>query len=134
MIGIRVALPTGEAIKAGGKVVKNVAGYDLAKLFIGSYGSCGIITDVTFKILPLPGEGVTIFVTVPDAAAAHALTTAVMRSYLLPSALEAAYSISKAPGVRSRAAPPAAGTAYKCSQPSFSAGNTRRSLPDQKSC
>jgi len=90
VIGIRVALPTGEVIKAGGKVVKNVAGYDLAKLFIGSFGACGIITDVTFKILPLPGEGVTVLVTVPDAAAAHALTTAVMRSYLLPSALEAA--------------------------------------------
>ncbi|HEV2440059.1 MAG TPA: FAD-binding oxidoreductase [bacterium] len=90
VIGIRVALPTGEVIKAGGKVVKNVAGYDLAKLFIGSFGSCGIITDVTFKILPLPGDGVTVLVTAPDAAAAHALTTAVMRSYLLPSALEAA--------------------------------------------
>jgi len=90
VIGIRVALPTGEVIKAGGKVVKNVAGYDLGKLFIGSFGSCGIITDVTFKILPLPGEGVTVLVTVPSAAAAHGLTTAVMRSYLLPSALEAA--------------------------------------------
>ena len=90
VIGIRVALPTGEVIKAGGKVVKNVAGYDLAKLFIGSFGSCGIITDVTFKILPLPGEGVTVLVTVPNARAAHALTTAVLRSYLLPSALEAA--------------------------------------------
>ena len=90
VIGIRVALPTGEVIKAGGKVVKNVAGYDLAKLFIGSFGSCGIITDVTFKILPLPGDGVTVLVTVPTGAAAHALTTAVMRSYLLPSALEAA--------------------------------------------
>ena len=90
VIGIRVALPTGEVIKAGGKVVKNVAGYDLAKLFIGSFGSCGVITDVTFKILPLPGDGVTVVVALPSAAAAHALTTAVLRSYLLPSALEAA--------------------------------------------
>ncbi|HKX18210.1 MAG TPA: FAD-binding oxidoreductase [bacterium] len=90
VIGIRVALPTGEVIKAGGKVVKNVAGYDLAKLFIGSFGACGIITDVTFKVLPLPGEGITVLVTLPSAKAAHALTTAVMRSYLLPSALEAA--------------------------------------------
>jgi glycolate oxidase FAD binding subunit len=89
VIGIRVALPTGEVIKAGGKVVKNVAGYDLAKLFIGSFGSCGIITDVTFKILPLPGEGATVLVTVPNPRAAHALTTAVLRSHLLPSALEA---------------------------------------------
>ncbi len=89
LIGIRVALPTGEVIKAGGKVVKNVAGYDLAKLFIGSFGSAGIITEATFKISPHPGEGLTIFSTVPDRVAAHDLTTAIMRSYLLPSALEA---------------------------------------------
>ncbi len=90
LIGIRVALPTGEVIKAGGKVVKNVAGYDLTKLFIGSLGSVGIIVEATFKISPSPGEGQTILVTVPDRTAAHALTTAVMQSYLLPAALVAA--------------------------------------------
>jgi glycolate oxidase FAD binding subunit len=90
LIGIRVALPTGEVIKAGGKVVKNVAGYDLTKLFIGSFGAAGVITDATFKIAPFPGEGQTILVAVPDRDAAYDLTTAVLRSYLLPSALEAA--------------------------------------------
>ena len=89
LIGIRVALPTGEVIKAGGKVVKNVAGYDLTKLFIGSFGAFGVITEATFKISPHPGEGLTVFVTVPSLDAAHTLTTSVMRSYLLPSALEA---------------------------------------------
>ena len=90
LIGIRVALPTGEVIKAGGKVVKNVAGYDLTKMFIGSLGSAGVIVEATFKISPSPGEGQTILVTVPTRAAAHELTTAIMRSYLLPAALEAA--------------------------------------------
>jgi glycolate oxidase FAD binding subunit len=90
LIGIRVALPTGEVIKAGGKVVKNVAGYDLTKLFIGSLGSVGIITEATFKISPRPGEGLTIRVSVPDLAAAVDLARAVMRSFLLPSALEVA--------------------------------------------
>ncbi|HET8999089.1 MAG TPA: FAD-binding oxidoreductase [bacterium] len=90
LIGIRVALPTGEVIKAGGKVVKNVAGYDLTKLFIGSLGSVGVIVEATFKISPAPGEGQTILVGVPDRAAAHALTTAVMQSYLLPASLVAA--------------------------------------------
>jgi glycolate dehydrogenase FAD-binding subunit len=90
LIGIRVALPTGEVIKAGGKVVKNVAGYDLTKLFIGSFGAFGVITEATFKISPRPGEGLTVFVTVPGLDGAHALTTAVLRSFLLPSALEAA--------------------------------------------
>jgi glycolate oxidase FAD binding subunit len=90
LIGLRVALPTGQAIKAGGKVVKNVTGYDLTKLFIGSFGSAGVITEATFKISPRPGEGLTIFTTVPDAAAAHRLSSTVLGSYLLPSALEAA--------------------------------------------
>jgi glycolate oxidase FAD binding subunit len=90
LIGIRVALPTGEVIKAGGKVVKNVAGYDLTKLFIGSLGAAGVIVEATFKISPSPGDGQTILVTVPDRAAAYELTGAILRSFLLPAALEAA--------------------------------------------
>jgi FAD/FMN-containing dehydrogenase len=54
LIGIKVALPEGQVIKAGGKVVKNVAGYDLCKLFIGARHSLGIIVKATFKLRPLP--------------------------------------------------------------------------------
>lgn len=56
VIGMRVVLGDGRRIKAGGNVVKNVAGYDLCKLFVGSYGTLGLITDVTFKLRPLPAE------------------------------------------------------------------------------
>src|SRR5262245_15375236 len=54
LLGIRVALADGRVIKAGGKVVKNVAGYDLCKLFVGSRGSLGVIVEATFKQRPLP--------------------------------------------------------------------------------
>lgn len=54
VVGMKMVLGTGEQIKAGGKVVKNVAGYDLCKLFIGSLGTLGIITEVTFRVAPLP--------------------------------------------------------------------------------
>jgi glycolate oxidase subunit GlcD len=56
VIGMRVALSDGRLIKAGGNVVKNVAGYDLCKLFTGSYGTLGLITELTFKLRPLPAE------------------------------------------------------------------------------
>ena len=51
-----MVLASGEVIKAGGKVVKNVAGYDLCKLFIGSKHSLGIIVEATFKLKPLPEQ------------------------------------------------------------------------------
>jgi glycolate oxidase FAD binding subunit len=54
VIGMRVALPSGGIAKSGGRVVKNVAGYDLAKLFIGSFGTLGVIVEVAFKIYPRP--------------------------------------------------------------------------------
>ena len=52
LIGIAVVLPDGRLVHSGGKVVKNVAGYDLMKLFIGSHGSLGVIVEATFKVLP----------------------------------------------------------------------------------
>ncbi|MEV0969349.1 FAD-binding oxidoreductase [Microtetraspora glauca] len=54
IIGITVVLADGTIAKAGGKVVKNVAGYDLGKLFTGSYGTLGVIADATFRLHPLP--------------------------------------------------------------------------------
>jgi glycolate oxidase FAD binding subunit len=54
IIGITVALPDGTLAKSGGKVVKNVAGYDLPKLFTGSLGTLGVITRATFRLHPLP--------------------------------------------------------------------------------
>jgi glycolate oxidase subunit GlcD len=60
VIGMKVLLADGRAIKAGGHVVKNVAGYDLCKLFTGSYGTLGLITELTFKLRPLPAESRTV--------------------------------------------------------------------------
>jgi len=54
VIGMRVALSTGEVIKTGGRTVKNVAGYDLGKVFIGSLGSAGVILEITARLTPRP--------------------------------------------------------------------------------
>jgi glycolate oxidase FAD binding subunit len=56
IIGITVALPDGTLAKSGGKVVKNVAGYDLAKLFTGALGTLGVIVQAIFRLHPLPRQ------------------------------------------------------------------------------
>jgi glycolate oxidase FAD binding subunit len=70
LIGVKVVMQGGTEIKGGGKVVKNVAGYDLCKLFTGSYGSLGIITEVTFRVHPFPEVRRTIAWDSPDVATA----------------------------------------------------------------
>ena len=62
VIGMKVVLANGSIIKAGGRVVKNVAGYDLCKLFTGSYGTLGIITELNFKLRPRPAREATVIV------------------------------------------------------------------------
>ena len=60
VIGMKVALASGELIKAGGKVVKNVAGYDMCKLFVGSLGTLGILTESTLRMAPNPETSATV--------------------------------------------------------------------------
>lgn len=54
VIGLRVVYPNGQVIRTGGKVVKNVAGYDMTKLFVGSYGTLAFVTEITLKVRPYP--------------------------------------------------------------------------------
>ena len=59
LIGLRAVLAEGSAIHGGGRVVKNVAGYDLPRLFVGSLGTLGVITEASFKLAALPTETAT---------------------------------------------------------------------------
>ena len=88
IIGVTVVLPDGTVAKAGGKVVKNVAGYDLGKLFTGSLGTLGVIASANFRLHPLPEAARTVAVELGDTASAGQATQAIMHSQLVPSAIE----------------------------------------------
>lgn len=84
VLGMRVALTNGEVVHAGGKTVKNVAGYDLSKLFIGSYGTLGVVTEVTFRLLPWPAEKRALWIGFASLADADLMAGRVLDSVLLP--------------------------------------------------
>jgi glycolate oxidase FAD binding subunit len=63
LLGISFIRADGKIAKAGGRVVKNVAGYDMMKLFTGSYGTLGILTEVTLRVYPLPANSGTVILT-----------------------------------------------------------------------
>ena len=87
LLGIRVALPEGELLRYGGRVVKNVAGYDMCKLYIGSLGAFGVVTEATFRLSMLPEEERLLVAAFPTPAQAMAAATAVRSAALLPSAV-----------------------------------------------
>lgn len=87
LLGMSFVRADGQIAKAGGRVVKNVAGYDLMKLFTGSYGTLGIITSVTFRVYPLPEASATLVLTGTADAIAQALTN-IRSSALLPTAAD----------------------------------------------
>ncbi len=87
-IGMRVALADGRVIKTGGRVVKNVAGYDLCKLFTGSYGTLGMIVEVTCKLRPRPAFVTTLLAESSDLASLLGAAHRILNSELLPVAAE----------------------------------------------
>ena len=87
LIGIRVANSSGQVTKSGGRVVKNVTGYDLNKLYIGSLGTLGVIVEATFKIAPLPSHKLSLVATYPSIASAVESAQRLRRQGPAPQAL-----------------------------------------------
>jgi glycolate oxidase FAD binding subunit len=88
IIGITVVLADGTVAKAGGKVVKNVAGYDLSKLFTGSFGTLGVIADANFRLHPRPESTRSVAVEVESPQAARDAAQAIVHSQVEATAIE----------------------------------------------
>jgi glycolate oxidase FAD binding subunit len=84
IVGMTIATTDGKIIKAGGRVVKNVAGYDLTKLLIGSHGSLGVIVEANLKLFPAPLGRATFVFRVPSIMAARDLRQRIVNSPLTP--------------------------------------------------
>src|ERR1700676_5236406 len=91
IIGVTIALPDGTLASSGGKVVKNVAGYDLPKLATGALGTLGIITRANFRLHPLPKETRTISCRARDMPEAQRWLLAIQGSQLAHSALQVSF-------------------------------------------
>ena len=88
LIGVQVALADGRLIRSGGKVVKNVAGFDVMKLFVGAQDSLGIVVEATFKLLPKPETEHFVRIRCATLEEANGALDRVMESPITPSVLD----------------------------------------------
>ena len=82
LLGVRFVDGSGRILKNGGRVMKNVTGYDLVKLMAGSYGTLGVLSEASFKVLPVPEQTLTLeLVTADERKAQEAMTRALTSPY-----------------------------------------------------
>jgi len=126
IIGITLALADGTLAKSGGKVVKNVAGYDLPKLATGSLGTLGIITQAIFRLHPVPPETRSLSFSSHDNAAVNGLVLKVLDSTLIPTGIQVRAGNSFLPEVDVRFEGTATGCDAQIEQTSRIASGARR--------
>jgi glycolate oxidase FAD binding subunit len=88
VLGVTVALPDGTVARAGGKVIKNVAGYDLSKLMTGAFGTLGVIAQVSLRLHPLPRDTVTAYGEADDPDTLARVATAATHAQFEPIAVD----------------------------------------------
>src|SRR4030095_5376606 len=102
VIGMNLVHADGSTSKSGGKVAKNVAGYDMNKLYVGSYGTLAIITQITFKLRPAPDCSSTLLITSSHQSDLFQLAGSVLRSELQPASVVLACRLPESMGLCSQ--------------------------------
>jgi glycolate oxidase len=88
VLALEAVLPTGEIVRTGSKAVKNVVGYDLTQLLVGSEGTLAIVTEITLRLVPRPAVQATLGATFTDIPAAVAAVTELLRARVVPATIE----------------------------------------------
>lgn len=88
VIGLEAVLPNGDIIRTGGKLAKDVAGYDLTRLFVGSEGTLVVITEATLKLIPMPETRKTMLALYQDLSAAARSVSKIIANKIIPTTLE----------------------------------------------
>ena len=88
VLGLEVVLPTGEVIRTGGKLMKDVTGYNLTQAFVGSEGTLGVITEIILRLIPMPEAKRTATAIFPKLDDATQTVTNILTSGILPSTIE----------------------------------------------
>ncbi len=86
--GLEAVLPTGDVIQTGGKLLKNVTGYNLTQLLVGSEGTLAVVTKIILKLLPLPTHRRTLLIPFPSIREAASTVAAIFQAGITPSACE----------------------------------------------
>ncbi|MCG7493817.1 FAD-binding protein [Thalassobius sp. Cn5-15] len=117
MLGVRFVDGNGVVLKNGGRVMKNVTGYDLVKLLAGSYGTLGVLSEISFKVLPKPEAAATVLINgLDDATAVQAMSAALGSPYDVTGAAHAPVGVDGTPVTMVRIEGFAGAVAYRSEQ------------------
>ena len=94
VLGVTAVTPSGDIVHTGGKTMKNVAGIDLCRMYIGSWGTLGVITEAVLRFFPLPETNTALYIIFPDPEDAFQTVGQLLNSPLTPSAIELADSVA----------------------------------------
>ena len=88
VMGLQVVLPSGEVIRTGGKAIKNVTGYNLTQLYVGSEGTLGVITEITLRLIPQPESSGSVLAAFADLDDAAILVNRILQAGVTPAVIE----------------------------------------------